>query len=199
MASNRTFILAVERVMLGALMVIAVVGLGVSSGCTTPAARCCSVTFVVLIALPFVHMARGTLPDYHPFSVAMPALSLFSLNIFGKMAVGGLSGFEYVAVLAGETKEPERTIGRAMIIAAPIIALMFILGTSAVLAFVPIDQIDLIGPIPQVLHDRDRLDRRRRRGGGGLHSAHHGPLDRQLEYPVHRRPRACRWSRAGTI
>src|SRR4029077_13575532 len=99
----------------------------------------------------FVHMARGTLPDYHPFAVAMPALSLFSLNVFGKLAVGALSGFEYVAVLAGETKNPERSIGRATLIAVPIISVMFILGTSAVLAFVPIDQINLIGPIPQVL------------------------------------------------
>jgi len=54
-------------------------------------------------------------------------------------------------VLAGETKDAARTIARATIIAAPIIATMFILGTSAVLAFVPIDQINLIGPIPQVL------------------------------------------------
>jgi amino acid transporter len=107
--------------------------------------------FLTLIALPFVHMARGTLPDYHPFAVAMPAFTLFSLNIFGKMAVGALSGFEYVAVLAGETKDAARTIARSTIIAAPIIATMFILGTSAVLAFVPVDQINLIGPIPQVL------------------------------------------------
>jgi len=35
--------------------------------------------------------------------------------------------------------------------AAPIIAVMFILGTSSVLALVPIEQIDLIAPIPQVL------------------------------------------------
>jgi hypothetical protein len=31
----------------------------------------------------------------------MPAVTLFSLNIFGKMALGALSGFEYVAILAG--------------------------------------------------------------------------------------------------
>jgi len=37
------------------------------------------------------------------------------------------------------------------VIAARIIALMFILGTSSVIAFVPRDNIDLIGPIPQVL------------------------------------------------
>jgi glutamate:GABA antiporter len=61
-----------------------------------------------------------------------------------------LSGFEYVAVLAGETKDAGRSIGRATLIAAPVIAAMFILGTSAVLAFVPVDKINLIGPIPQV-------------------------------------------------
>ena len=38
-----------------------------------------------------------------------------------------------------------------MVIAVPIVAAMFILGTGAVLCFVPPDQIDLIGPIAQVL------------------------------------------------
>jgi len=66
------------------------------------------------------------------------------------MALGALSGFEYVAVLAGECKNPERTIGKATLIAAPIIAAMFILGTSSVLAFVPQSEINLISPIPQV-------------------------------------------------
>jgi amino acid transporter len=74
-----------------------------------------------------------------------------SLNIFGKLAVGALSGFEYVAVLAGECRNPERTIGRATLIAAPIIAVMFILGTSAVLAFSTPAQVDLIAPIPQTI------------------------------------------------
>jgi amino acid transporter len=87
--------------------------------------------------------------DYHPLAVAAPALTLFNLNIFSKLAVGALSGFEYPAVLAGESRDPGRTIARSVMIAAPIIALMFILGTSSILALVPIDQIDLVGPIPQ--------------------------------------------------
>jgi len=74
-----------------------------------------------------------------------------SLNLLGKMGFGALGGFEYVAIHAGECHEPERTIGRSVAVASPIIALMFILGTSSVLAFIPVDQIDLIAPIPQVL------------------------------------------------
>jgi amino acid transporter len=150
MASNKTFIMSLNVFLLVALMALAARGLGVSKWLHNAGSVMLMLAFAVLILLPFVHMARGTLPDYHPFAVAAPALTLFSLNVFGKMALGALSGFEYVAVLAGETKDAARTIAKATLIAAPIIAVMFILGTNAVLAFVPIDQINLIGPIPQV-------------------------------------------------
>lgn len=109
------------------------------------------VTFVVLIALPFISLARGTLTTYEPFSFTIPEFSAFNLNVGSKLALGALTGFEYVAILAGETRAPARNIGRSVLIAAPIIALMFILGTSSVLAFVTPDKVDLIGPIPQVL------------------------------------------------
>jgi len=150
MASNKTFIMFLNVFLLTALIGLAALGLGVSKWLHNAGSVMLMLAFAVLILLPFVHMARGTLPDYHPFAVAAPALTLFSLNVFGKMALGALSGFEYVAVLAGETKDAARTIAKATLIAAPIIAVMFILGTNAVLAFVPIDQINLIGPIPQV-------------------------------------------------
>jgi amino acid transporter len=105
-----------------------------------------------LIILPFISLARGEIRDYHPLQIAAPAMPLFyCLNVFSKLAVGGLSGFEYVAILAGETRAPARDIGRSVIIASPIIALMFILGTSSVLAFVGNNPIDLIGPVPQTL------------------------------------------------
>ena len=105
-----------------------------------------------LIVLPFVSLARGELKQYHPFQIALPTMSIFyCFNIFSKLAVGGLSGFEYVAILAGEARAPARNIGRSVVIASPIIALMFILGTSSVLALVGNNQIDLIGPVPQAL------------------------------------------------
>src|SRR5438270_10254736 len=105
-----------------------------------------------LIFLPFFAIARGELNQFHPLQFAAPAVSIFyCLNIFSKLAVGALSGFEYVAILAGETRAPARDIGRSVIIASPVIALMFILGTSSVLAFVGNNPIDLIGPVPQTL------------------------------------------------
>ena len=105
-----------------------------------------------LIALPFIGLVRGELRQYHPLQIAAPTLSIFyCFNIFSKLALGALSGFEYVAILAGETRAPARDIGRSVMIASPIIALMFILGTSSVLAFIGNNPIDLIGPVPQTL------------------------------------------------
>ena len=89
--------------------------------------------------------------DYHPFRTHLPELSLFNLNILGKMGFGALGGFEYMAILAGETRAPARSVTRSVFIAAPVIALMFVLGTSTVVAYVPNDDIDLIGPVAQVL------------------------------------------------
>jgi len=109
------------------------------------------VTFATLILLPFITAGRGTLANYHPFSASMPEFSSYNINVFSKLAVGALSGFEYIAILAGECRAPARNISRSVLISAPIIAVMFILGTGSVLAFVSPDKVDLIGPIPQVL------------------------------------------------
>ena len=110
------------------------------------------VVYGALIVLPFVAFGRGELKQYHPLQIAAPTMSIFyCFNIFSKLAVGALSGFEYVAILAGETRAPARDVARSVIIASPVIALMFILGTSSVLAFIGNDQIDLIGPVPQAL------------------------------------------------
>jgi len=105
-------------------------------------------TFGTLIIVPFIALRRGTISEYHPLAMTVPPLTFLNLNFLGKMALGAFSGFEYVAILAGETKNAKRSIGRSVLIATPVIALMFILGTSAVVALVPKDQIDLVSPMP---------------------------------------------------
>ena len=105
-------------------------------------------TFAVLIILPFVALMRGSISTYHPFSFHLPTPSAYNVNVFSKLALGALTGFEYIAICAGETKAPGRNIGRSVLISAPIIAVMFILGTSSVLAFVSPANVDLIGRNP---------------------------------------------------
>ena len=107
--------------------------------------------FALIIAAPWLHVARGTLAGFHPLQTAVPVISLFSLNLLGKMGFGAFAGFEIVAIHAGECRDPIRSVTRATAIAAPIVVVMFILGTSSVVRMIPIADIDLIAPIPQLL------------------------------------------------
>jgi glutamate:GABA antiporter len=142
----------VSCAMVGGLGLIAVRGLSLGKWVHNVGAFAMFAVYSALIALPFVALMRGNLTEYHPLVLVAPTMSIFyCVNIFTKLAVGALSGFEYVAILAGETRSPARDIGRSVLIASPVIALAFILGTSSVLAFIGSNPIDLIGPVPQTL------------------------------------------------
>src|SRR5439155_26757397 len=100
-----------------------------------------------LICLPLLGLMRGELKSYQPLQLALPTMSIFyCFNIFSKLSVGVLSGFEYVAILAGETRSLARDIGWSVMIASPVIAVMFILGSSSVLVFIGYNPIHVIGP-----------------------------------------------------
>ncbi|HKE21974.1 MAG TPA: APC family permease [Bryobacteraceae bacterium] len=107
--------------------------------------------YAILLTLPLWAVWTGRLGSYEPLAWQAPEMSWFTLAIFGQMCVGALSGFEYVAILAGECRSAVRTIGGSVAISAPIIAVMFIFGTSSVLAFVGNQPINVIGPIPQTI------------------------------------------------
>ncbi len=149
--SSSWFVGLSAAVILSLMVVASIIGLSVGKWVHNIGGVFMLVVFAALLTLPFIGLATGHLHAYHPLRTEMPAVSLFNLNILGKLGFGALGGFEYVAILAGETKSPARSVGRSVLIAAPIVALMFVLGTSTVIAYIPTDQIDLIGPMAQVL------------------------------------------------
>jgi amino acid transporter len=151
LAASRLFTGAVSAAIFSALVLLAVRGLGVGKWLHKLGGVLMVATFAALVALPWLNLATGTLAEFHPLHTAAPVISIMSLNLLGKMGFGAFGGFEYVAIHAGECRNPVRTISQSVCIAAPLIAVMFILGTSSVLALIPIEQIDLIAPIPQVL------------------------------------------------
>ena len=149
---SETWMIALTTgIIIAALVGITIMGLQVGKWVHTVGGLLMLAVFGLIIVLPWLNVANGTLAEYHPLRTAAPAISLLSLNLLGKMGFGAFGGFEYVAIHAGECRDPVRSITRATAIAAPIIVLMFVLGTSSVLALVPNDRIDLIAPIPQLL------------------------------------------------
>ena len=151
MTTSTWFVAFASAVIMALLVVESIIGLSVGKWVHNAGGVLMLIIFAALIALPVLNVMTGHLHEYHPLRTSVPALSLYNLNILGKLGFGALGGFEYVAILAGETRSPARSVGRSVLIAAPIIVLMFVLGTSTVVALVPQDQIDLVGPLPQVL------------------------------------------------
>jgi glutamate:GABA antiporter len=151
LTSSTPVIALVSALIFGAIVLVAIRGLSVGKWLHKAGGALLLGTFAALLVLPWLNLATGSIHAFHPLATATPVISIMSLNLLGKMGFGALGGFEYVAIHAGECRNPVRTITRSVLVAAPIIVVMFILGTSSVLGLVPISQIDLIAPIPQVL------------------------------------------------
>ena len=150
MAQNGVISLTTAMVVVG-LVGITAVGLRAGKWVHTVGGVLMLATFALVVAVPWLNVANGSLAAYHPLQTATPVISLLSLNLLGKMGFGAFAGFEFVAIHAGECRDPVRSITRATMIAAPIIVVMFVLGTSSVLNLIPSGQVDLIAPIPQLL------------------------------------------------
>lgn len=109
--------------------------------------------FALLIVSPLWAVLHGQRLHYAPFAFHLPAHDPTSLSLLGQVLFAA-SGLEYIAIMAGETHAAHRDIGRSIVIASPIIFLMFVLGTGSVLSFHelhPHTAINYVAPIPQTL------------------------------------------------
>ncbi len=109
------------------------------------------VTFLFLFFL----LGRAVLGPHavarQSFSFALPAASMLTLNVFTKMALFSLSGFDQCSVFAEECRKPKNDVARSVLLAAPLIALMYMVCTSAIQSYVAIGDVDVAAPISQAL------------------------------------------------
>jgi amino acid transporter len=150
-ASSKWLIVGASFGVIATTMCIAGLGLRVGKWINNIGAVVFLIVIAALIAMPFLNLWHGTLAEYRPLRLVTPPLTLFTLSVFSKMAFGALTGFEYVAVFAGECRDPQRHLPRSVLLTAPIVALVYILATSAILAFVPPSAEDVVAPVAQAL------------------------------------------------
>jgi amino acid transporter len=148
---SRLASVAIVTSMIAAVTLAALRGLDLSKWIHNIGGVAMLTVFVALILLPVWALARHMPIHWTPFAVQLPPPNLHSFALFGQMIFGALCGLEYIAILAGESRQPARSIGQSVWISSPIICAMFIFGTSSVAAFVPVGHIDFIAPIPQTL------------------------------------------------
>jgi len=149
---NHFVVLPTLAVLLTALALTAVRGLGLGKWIHNLSGAAMMTAFALLIVAPFWAYFHHLPIHYTPFELHLPKHDPTSLALIGQI-IFAASGLEYIAIMAGESKAPSRNIGLSIVIASPIIVIMFILGTSSVLAFHELTHstINYIAPIPQTL------------------------------------------------
>jgi len=148
---SRTASFAIVAAIVLLMTVAAIIGLEIGKWIHNAGGIAMLAVFAALILLPVWALWNGKTIHWQPFAIHLPAANLRSLALFGQMIFGALCGLEYIAILAGESRQPAKNIGRSVWISSPVICAMFILGTGSVLAFAAPRRIDFIAPIPQTL------------------------------------------------
>lgn len=153
MADSRWLITVLNVGLFGGILAVTIPGLRIGRWLAHAGTAITVLAIALLIVLIFVHPHSSSLRPHRspqaPFSLAFPTLTLLSVNLFSKLAFNGLTGLEQVAVFAGETRNAARAILRSAWIAAPAIALMYILMSGAMLVYTPAADIDLTAPMAQ--------------------------------------------------
>lgn len=150
---NRLFVYPLLATMVALITLSAVRGLGLSKWIHNVSGASVLMVFALLIVTPLWAWLHGTGLHYAPFALHSPHADAQSLSLVGQVLFAA-AGLEYIAIMAGETHSPGRAIGRSVVIASPIILLMFVLGTAAVVSIHdvrPGTAINYVAPIPQTL------------------------------------------------
>src|SRR5215212_11175097 len=120
MKDNSKTITLISFILVTVMVVAAMRGLALGKWVHNVGGLVHLITFAILILLPLLAVSRVIAGEYQPFALQFPTFSAYNINVGSKLALGALTGFEYIAILAGETRAPARTIGRSVVIATPI-------------------------------------------------------------------------------
>ena len=85
---------------------------------------------------------RNLIPDLESFS---------AINLWASIAFA-FAGLELSAVMAGEVMEPRKTLPRSILLAAPLILGLYVVGTIAVLALVPSGDVNIVSGFLQAIN-----------------------------------------------
>ena len=145
LASNWTYVLTATLICLWLAVLMNIVGVGTGKWLQNAGGIGTYIPGLILIALGatviLMHRApanpitsRNIVPDFG---------NLGELNLWASIAFA-FAGLELSSAMGGEVRDPRRTLPRAILIAAPLIALVYILGTGALLWLVPTGDINIV-------------------------------------------------------
>jgi amino acid transporter len=145
LVSNWTYVLSATLVCLWVAVLLNIIGVGTGKWLQNAGGVGTYIPGVILILLGTYAAFTGH-PSANPITRQniVPDLGHFSgLNLWASIAFA-FAGLELSSAMGGEVRDPRRTLPRAILISAPLIALVYILGTGALLWLIPVGQINIV-------------------------------------------------------
>lgn len=151
LADNWTYVLPFTVLGLLLAMGLNVVGVGTGKWLQNIGGISIFVPGVILVALGLYRVVTGAPANPIPLAELKPDLTnLPMLNLWATIAFA-FAGLELSSTMASEIKEARRNLPRSIYITAPIVALIYIIGTCSMLWLVPRDQINVVaGPLQAI-------------------------------------------------
>jgi glutamate:GABA antiporter len=141
LAQNRTFLLCGSFVLLAVAVTLNIVGLNIGKWLQNAGGVGTYLPLLILLGVAFIIWLRHGSATQFTWASMAPRWDWDTVNFWPQLAFA-FTGLEMAAMMSEEIRDPRRTIPRAIFGSGAMIAVVYIVGTIAVLALVPPAQVD---------------------------------------------------------
>ncbi|HJZ65180.1 MAG TPA: APC family permease [Candidatus Acidoferrum sp.] len=141
LSQDRTFLLAGSLALLAVAVILNIIGLNIGKWLQNAGGVATYLPLLILVGIAgALWMKNGSLTHY-TWQNIKPKWNWDTVNFWSQIAFA-FTGLELVSAMSGEIHEPRKTLPRAALTAAALIAAMYIIGTVSLLAMVPAADVD---------------------------------------------------------
>jgi amino acid transporter len=141
LAQDRTYQLTVSLAILAVAVVLNIIGLNIGKWLQNAGGVGTYVPLMMLVGVAAVVSWRYGSATHFTVSNMLPTWNWDTVNFWSQIAFA-FTGLELVSAMSEEVRDPRRTLPRAVFGAGALIAVMYIVGTFAILALVPAADLD---------------------------------------------------------
>ena len=141
LAQNRTFLLIVSLALLLVAVALNIVGLNIGKWLQNAGGVSTYVPLLILVGLAGILWLRQGSMTHFTAANMLPHWDWDTVNFWSQIAFA-FTGLELVSAMSAEIKNPRKTLPRAALTSAALIAFMYIMGTVAALVLVRAPEVD---------------------------------------------------------
>jgi amino acid transporter len=141
LAQNRTFLLIVSMILLLVAVSLNIIGLNIGKWLQNAGGVSTYVPLLILTIIGFVLWRHHGSVTQFTWANMKPSWSWDTVNFWSQIAFA-FTGLELVSAMSQEIRDPRKTLPRAVMASGAMIAVIYILGTFAVLSMIPAADVD---------------------------------------------------------